>query len=187
MYKRQVVEALDFSIKQDEKTKVRDYKNIEMVQKAIPESFFPPCIKRILQGLEDGRKRSLFILVNFLTSCGWSYEKISELLNSWNQRNKEPLRSTLLVSQVRYHKKQKRIVLPPNCNNANYYKDIQVCFPDNLCQKIKNHVAWKKCKKTLLLLVSSSRSYPMIILKKALKKIGLVPKMADGLLAHLIL
>ena len=94
----------------------------------------------ILNGLKDGRKRSLFILINFLTSVGWDYEKIEKLLWEWNKRNEEPLREVYILGQLRYHKQQRKKILPPNCSNTMYYKDFQVCLPDNLCSKIKNPV-----------------------------------------------
>lgn len=115
----------------------RDY---EEIKAAIPQELFPPCMKTGLAGLEDGRKRFLFCVVNFLTSVGWDYKKIEGALREWNKKNFEPLRETLIVGQVRYHKQQKKKVLPPNCTNQMYYKDMGICKPDNLCIKIKNPV-----------------------------------------------
>ena len=124
----------------------KEVKYIEIPTEAIPEKFFPPCIKNILKGLEDGKKRSLFVLTNFLTSCGWDYDKIENLLKSWNKKNPEPLREVVLVGQLRYHKQQKKKILPPNCKNSMYYKDFGVCKPDNLCGKIKNPVNYCRRK-----------------------------------------
>jgi len=109
-------------------------------EKAIPPEFFPPCIKKGLQGLDDGKKRFLFILVNFLTSIGWDYDSIEKLLKEWNEKNKEPLKEVYLLGQIRYHKQHKKKILPPNCSNSMYYKDLQICNPDALCAKIKNPV-----------------------------------------------
>jgi len=127
---------------------------------AIPEQFFPPCIQNILKGLEDGKKRSLFILTNFLTSVGWSYEKIEALLKEWNKKNNEPLRDVVLLGQTRYHKQQKKNILPPNCQNSMYYKDFAVCKPDNLCQKIKNPVQYAKRKVYYLNKVKNQKNKP---------------------------
>ncbi|MBW2980001.1 hypothetical protein KY360_01110 [Candidatus Woesearchaeota archaeon] len=121
-------------------------KEYEMPKSALPVEHFPPCIKKILNGIEDGRKRSLFTLVNFLTCVGWDHDKIEALLKDWNKKNQEPLREVLLVGQLRYHKQQKKRILPPNCANKMYYKDIGCCKPDNLCQKIKNPVNYAKRK-----------------------------------------
>ncbi len=112
--------------------------------KAIPKELFPPCILNILNGLEDGRKRSLFILTNFLTSVGWDYKNTEELLLEWNKKNQEQLREALITGQIRYHKQKKQKILPPNCRS--YYQDFGVCSPDNLCEKIKNPVQYSKRK-----------------------------------------
>lgn len=120
------------------------------IKSAIPEALFPPCIQNILKGLEDGRKRSLFILANFLTSVGWNYEQIENLLDVWNKKNKEPLRDVLIKGQLRYHKQQKKNILPPNCANSMYYKDLQICKPDGICSKIKNPVNYSKRKVFLM-------------------------------------
>jgi len=124
----------------------KEIKQVDIPTHAVPEKFFPPCIQNVLKGLEDGRKRSLFILTNFLTSVGWNYDKIEKLLREWNKKNHEPLRETLIVGQLRYHKQQKKKILPPNCNNLMYYKDFGVCKPDNLCSKIKNPVNYCRRK-----------------------------------------
>ncbi|MBN2111539.1 hypothetical protein JW707_00400 [Candidatus Woesearchaeota archaeon] len=109
-------------------------------EKAVPKELFPPCIHNILKGLEDGKKRSVFVLLNFLTHLGWDYEKIEELMREWNKKNPEPLREVVMIGQLRYHKQNKKKVLPPNCSNNNYYKGFGICTPDNLCAKIKNPV-----------------------------------------------
>ncbi|MBW2983676.1 hypothetical protein KY361_01030 [Candidatus Woesearchaeota archaeon] len=137
--------ALTFGL-EEEKEEVQIKKEYEMPKSALPIDYFPPCIKKILNGLEDGRKRSLFTLVNFLTCVGWDHDKIEKLLREWNKKNQEPLREVLLVGQLRYHKQQKKRILPPNCANKMYYQDIGCCIPDNLCQKIKNPVNYARRK-----------------------------------------
>ena len=77
----------------------------------MPEQFFPPCVKLISNGLADGRKRSLFILINFLTSLGWGYKEIEDYLKEWNKKNTEQLRENYFVGQLRYHKAQKKNIL----------------------------------------------------------------------------
>lgn len=111
-------------------------------EKAVPVELFPPCVQNILKGIEDGKKRSVFVLLNFLTNLGWDYEKIEELLREWNKKNPEPLREVIMIGQLRYHKQNKKKVLPPNCDNMSYYKGFGVCKPDNLCAKIKNPVSY---------------------------------------------
>jgi DNA primase catalytic subunit len=131
---------------EEEKEEINLNKEYEMPKSALPTDFFPPCIKKILNGIEDGRKRSLFTLVNFLTCVGWDHDKIDALLKEWNKKNYEPLREVLIVGQLRYHKQQKKRILPPNCSNKMYYQDIGCCIPDNLCKKIKNPVNYAKIK-----------------------------------------
>lgn len=141
-----IVQAFDFSESRTEEIKIKNEKIYAMPEFALQEKFFPPCIQNILKGIEDGKKRSIFILVNFLTSVGWDYEKIENLLRDWNKKNPEPVREVYIVGQLRYHKQQKKKILPPNCQNLMYYKDFGVCTPDNLCQKIKNPVNYSRRK-----------------------------------------
>ena len=67
-------------------------------------------------------------------------------MTEWNKRNDEPLREVNLLGQIRYHKRNKKKILPPNCDNASYYKDIGICEPDNLCNRIKNPVNYSRIK-----------------------------------------
>jgi len=114
---------------------------------AVPETFFPPCIQKISKGVEDGKKRALFILINFLASCNWPYEKIEEYVNKWNSLNKpDRLRDTYITGQLRYYKTQKKVLPPPNCDNRAYMIDTQFCNPDELCRKIKNPAQYAKKK-----------------------------------------
>ena len=123
-------------------------RDFEAPKTALPEELFPPCIKIILNGLEDGRKRALFVLVNYFTSIGWDYDMIEKKLKEWNARNREPLREVNLLGHLRYHKQQQKKIPPPNCpkrenntpliNQQNYYTDLRVCSPDSFCARIKN-------------------------------------------------
>lgn len=131
---------------QVEDTREKFTKEYDIPEEAIPEKYFPPCIHNILKGLTDGRKRSVFILRNFLSSCGWSQEQIEQLIKEWNVRNTEELKENLIIGQLRYSK-GKKAVPPPNCDNNMYYKDIRVCTPDNLCKKIKNPLNYVRAKK----------------------------------------
>ena len=126
---------------QDEKQKA-----YSLPEKAIGEENFPPCIKRILDGLEDGRKRATFILINFLASCGWDYDMIENRLMEWNEKNHEPLRRQYILGQLRYAKQGKEVKPPPNCDNLAYYKGLNVCKPEELCNLIKNPLQYAKKK-----------------------------------------
>ena len=119
---------------------------MEIPENAIPEEFFPPCIKCIFQGLKDGKKRSMFILTNFMSSCGWDFDDIEKRLKEWNKKNAEPIRDVIINGQVRYRKQSKKRVMPPNCANKMYYHDFGICKPDNLCGRIKNPVQYSKRK-----------------------------------------
>ena len=136
-----IVQAFDFNPKVDEIDFGKN-KKFEILEDAVPEELFPPCIKLGLAGLKDGRKRFVFVLINFLVSAGWDYDSIEKRLKEWNKKNPELLREVNLLGQLRYHKQQKKKILPPNCNNSAYYLDIGICKPDNLCNKIKNPVSY---------------------------------------------
>ncbi len=139
--KKLITQAFDFSSKREEEITAETKKDYE-IKEAMPEKFFPPCVNLISKGLSDGRKRSLFTLINFLSSLGWGYSDIEKYLKEWNKKNTEPLRENYLLGQLRYHKTQKKKIPPSNCNNMMYYVDIGVCKPDNLCSKIKNPVSY---------------------------------------------
>ena len=104
----------------------------------VREEYFPPCIKLLLEGSEeDGRKRSLFILMNFFKGLNFSQAAIKEKINEWNKKNYEPLREGYVISQLNSLMRSSTF-LPPNCKNDAYYTSLRVCKPDNFCQKIKN-------------------------------------------------
>ncbi|MBI2101978.1 hypothetical protein HYT53_05200 [Candidatus Woesearchaeota archaeon] len=132
-----LMESLDFNAKQ-EAVSIKEKREFEAPGKALPEELFPPCIKLILNGLEDGKKRALFILVNYFTSIGWDYDMIEKRLKEWNKKNREPIREVYLLGQLRYHKQMQKKILPPNCDNEMYMLGIGVCKPDNFCPKIRN-------------------------------------------------
>ncbi len=117
---------------------------------AIPEELFPPCVKLILNGITDGRKRAVFILINFWRSVGYDYTSIETMLQEWNKRNPEPLREINIKNPVAYHKQQNKQALPPNCLNAGYMLAMGVCKPDHFCATIKNPAQYTKKKAWLL-------------------------------------
>jgi hypothetical protein len=137
-----VIEALDWAAKQPQQ-KVEIPKKVRIKPtKQIPEEFFPPCIKLILNGLNDGRKRSIFTLVNFLKNMNWDLEKIEKRIFEWNEKNSPQLRANYLRTQLRWHFRQERNLLPANCDNALFYDSIGICKPDEICEnkKIKNPI-----------------------------------------------
>lgn len=134
-----LVQAFDFKIPQQEEEIKLQREDMPLPENAIPEQNFPPCIHRILKGLEDGKKRSVFILINFLKKCGWGHEEVKAFILDWNKKNQEPLRENIIIGQLNYSKNKKPI-LPPNCDNTDYYKSFNICHPEPLCKKIKNPV-----------------------------------------------
>ncbi|MBR9690072.1 hypothetical protein GOV08_00115 [Candidatus Woesearchaeota archaeon] len=130
----------------DEEKKIYENKVFDLQTEAIPEELFPPCIKKGLEGLEDGKKRFLFILTNFLYSVGWDADMVEKRVNEWNQKNPTPLKEQDVKGHLRYNKHRKEKVLPPNCENKMYYKDFRICFreTESLCQRIKNPVQYSK-------------------------------------------
>lgn len=107
---------------------------------AVAESCFPHCMQKLLAGnMEDGKKRALFILVNFLRHMNWGDADIEKRLFAWNTVNKNPLPASYITMQLSWNKKQKENILPPNCNKA-YYKDLRVSCAETICNRFKNPV-----------------------------------------------
>ena len=90
----------------------------------LSEKHFPPSIRKILQGLQDGRKRALFILLNLFRSLDMDREELEDRLYSWNEKNPVPLKTGYIKSQLSWSYRNKR-VLPPNFDK-DYYKGIGV-------------------------------------------------------------
>jgi len=140
-----LVEVADWAAKQKKIEKPKTERKTAPIKGKIPEAYFPPCIKFILNGLSDCRKRSIFTLASFLRNMNWSKEEIEEAMNKWNERNKPPLRG--IRNQLKWHLNQTRKMLPANCGSELFYSEI--CRPDNNCRDIKNPInyAFKLYKK----------------------------------------
>jgi len=137
------VQAMDFIEERREKKKEkRTDRDFERPEDAIPESYFPPTIKNVLEGLEDGRKRGLFILINFYRCVGYGWDEIEQKMWEWNDRNKEALTESYVKSQLRWHRNRDEDVPPPNYSSNGYYKDMQVYEGDNLEEKVSNPVSY---------------------------------------------
>ena len=143
-----IINAFDFYPREEEK---RERKEYSLPEEAIPEELFPPCIKIMLQGMKDGKKRATFTLINFLKGVSWTADAIEETLYEWNKKNPEPLREVYLKGQLKQGRKAKEAIPPHNCPHAGntYYKDMQVCQPDNFCKKIKNPLQYATLKQKL--------------------------------------
>ncbi|OIO81795.1 hypothetical protein AUJ84_00155 [Candidatus Pacearchaeota archaeon CG1_02_32_132] len=102
----------------------QEYQELDLSN--ITEHDFPKTIKTLLKGLQDGRKRGLFILITFLRSINYPPEKVNNICREWNKKNNPPLKEGYLKSQIDWHLKQKRKILPPNYSNQNFYKDLKL-------------------------------------------------------------
>lgn len=147
-----LAENVDYFLEQRQEKKEEERmkkKEFSRPDEAIPEEYFPPTIKNILTGLEDGRKRALFVLLNFYRTVGYDWDSIESKIWEWNDRNKEALRESYVKTQLNWHRNRSEDVPPPNYDSKGYYKDMQVYEGDNLEEKVKNPVnyAFRKAKK----------------------------------------
>ncbi|MCX6746923.1 MAG: hypothetical protein NTU63_02190 [Candidatus Pacearchaeota archaeon] len=117
----------------EEEKKNIEFKPIKITDRS--EKNFPPCVKKILQGVQDGKKRSLFVLINLFRSIGAEKDELEKIISAWNAKNESPLHQGYIKSQISWAIRRKPI-LPPNCNE--FYKNLGVCSPDELCKFVKN-------------------------------------------------
>ncbi len=103
----------------------------------ISEEHFPPCVKNILKGISDGKKRALFVLINLFRSVGMDKDEIEKRIYDWNKKNEVPLREGYVQTQISWAYRKKPI-MPPNCKE--FYQGVGVCQPDDFCKLIKNPV-----------------------------------------------
>ena len=128
----------------------RDFKSFKKVdlkeligEKKISDRFFPPTIKQILLGISDGRKRAVFILLNFFRSIGLDRKELEEKLYGWNKKNPIPLQEGYITSQLSWSYRNKS-VMPPNFDK-DYYKGIGIIpTPEELRYKNPSNFAIKK-------------------------------------------
>ncbi len=139
--KNLLIQSFDWAKKINYVEEVKSTRVFELPKVAIKPDYFPPCILKLMGGVkEDGRKRAIFILVNFLQNVGWNLEEIERFLLEWNKKNYEPLREGYIRAQVSWFKRQKKLVLPPNCDNPGYYTTMGVKCEAAVCISCKNPV-----------------------------------------------
>lgn len=155
-------------------------KEIPLPDTAIPEEFFPPCMNCVLGGLEDGKKRALFVLINFLRVSGWNYDEIEKRVYDWNEKNPEPLRETYLKGQLMQIKKDKQPLPPPNCSNQDYYSSLLICQPDSFCSRVKNPAMYAKKQQELSLQKKSKKSSSKKSTKQSKKPIKKTSKKQEN-------
>jgi len=147
-----LLQSLDF-VQQAESSFIPEYqKNSSQAHPEFPkvtvknltENVYPPCIKNMLKGLKDGKKRALFVLINFFRSLGQERAEIEKNIDDWNKKNESPLKKGYIQSQIDWAFNNK-VMLPPNCDKE-HYKASESCSPDYLCAKIKNPVNYTLIK-----------------------------------------
>ncbi len=134
-----LIQALDWNNEENREEPKREISHQEIKIENLSDSLFPPCIKNILKGMEDGKKRGLFVLLNFFRSIGLDKAEIEKRVWEWNDRNKSKLKEGYIKSQLNWFFRKKPFP-PPNCRE--FYQNIGVCSPDNLCEKIKNPLSY---------------------------------------------
>ncbi|MGB9675071.1 MAG: hypothetical protein ACP5IJ_01510 [Candidatus Nanoarchaeia archaeon] len=132
---------------QNDKTTSQESQSNRDFTTKVPEQAFPPCIQTILAGLEDGRKRSLFALLNFLKICKWNKSEIEQFVRAWNLKNNPPLKEGYIRTQLNWHLRQTKLIPPPNCKS--FYQDFGVCKPDKTCEQIKNPISYPRKQKII--------------------------------------
>ncbi len=119
------------------KTEIKDFKSIQISE--LSDEIFPPAIKKILQGVKDGRKRSLFILINLFRSIGVNRDEFEKRIYEWNEKNSVPLKTGYIKSQLLWSYRNK-IVPPPNYDK-DYYKGIGI-IPTEEELRYKNPISY---------------------------------------------
>lgn len=92
----------------------------------VTEDMYPQSIKKLLKGLPEGRKRGLFVLLTFLRCLNYPDDYVSQKIRDWNKLNDPPLKEGYIKSQLDWHFRQKKKILPPNYSNDSFYKDLKL-------------------------------------------------------------
>ncbi|MBW6442431.1 hypothetical protein K0A97_01450 [Patescibacteria group bacterium] len=121
-------EALDWDKNKNPENKTeKEYKNKNFNPvkiSVLSEDIFPPTIQKILKGMEDGRKRALFILINFFRAINLDRDELEKIINEWNKKNPSPLKGGYIQTQISWSYRNK-IILPPNYDK-DYYKGLGI-------------------------------------------------------------
>lgn len=135
------VQAFDYEKKITQNVKKQDnaddFKHYSGKKIEISPTNYPPCIKKILLGLKDGKKRALFLLINYFKGLNYSKDEIKKIIDEWNAKNDEQLRESYIKTQINWNLKSVNY-LTPNCENTVYYSDLGICEKDEICEIIKN-------------------------------------------------
>jgi len=130
----------EIEIEEQEKTSYGKKKFKDITITNLTPELYPPSVKIILKGMpSDGRKRALFILLNFFKSLKLPDKEIEVIINNWNKKNYEPLKTGYIRSQLSWYSK-KTPKMPPNFDKS-YYKEIGI-NPTQGELKAKNPVSY---------------------------------------------
>ncbi len=143
-------EALDWHKAQNpdeaEKSGKSDKEFKPIVLKEISERNFPSSIRKILQGIKgDGRKRALFIILNFFRSVGMDRKDVEQMISRWNSKNQVPLKDGYIKAQLIASYRRKAI--PPPNYDKDYYRALGI-LPTEEEIRVKNPVSYM-VRKTL--------------------------------------
>jgi len=141
-----LLQALDWKAKQPKEI-VKEVRIRSRIKRPIPEDLFSPCMKLILNGLQDGKKRSLFSLLAFLRAMNWKTEDMEKRIREWNMKNSPPLNDRFIKTQLKWHFRQSRELMPANCYSDLFYVSIGVCKPDQYCWKNPVNYPFKLMRK----------------------------------------
>jgi len=144
-----LVQALDWDretnskkeAKKDYNKKIEDKKNYaELKITELSENLIPPSIKKILSGgMSDGKKRALFILINFFRSINLDKKEVERRIDEWNKKNNPSLKEGYIQMQIDWTY-SKKAVLPPNYDK-DYYKGIGI-IPTEEELRLKNPISY---------------------------------------------
>jgi hypothetical protein len=142
-----LIKALEWKAKQPKEDVT---KGARMTRKksdiVVPEENFPPCIKLILNGLSDGKKRSLFTLLSFMRNMNWKPDDVEKRIRDWNLKNATPLSERFISTQLKWHFRQERELMPANCSSDMFYRSMGVCKPDENCSKNPVNYPFRKMR-----------------------------------------
>jgi hypothetical protein len=122
-----VLDALDWAANnRREEPKTKPLREGMEISAPIPEENFPQCMRTLLAGIGEGRKRSLFTIISFLRAVNWKDEEIENKIMEWNARNPQPLPARMITTQLKWHARQSRKLLPANCDSELFYKSLGI-------------------------------------------------------------
>jgi len=135
-------EASQFQADMKKKEKAAQYADLT---EKIPPEFFPPQITKMLGPLQDGKKRAMFILINFLRCTGYAPAEIEAMLRAWNEKHPEPIRETFFRGQLKSGLENPQII-PPQNYDPQVYTAITGLPIEPAEARMRNPVAYAKAR-----------------------------------------